>query len=199
VPRHAQISTAAPPRDLPALLRVGTADHHAALETRLNLEGRVSDRQHWLAVLERFYGFHVVWERALRQYSALSAFSQPRSRLAHLRRDLTALGRTSAEIERLPECLAAASLTADEARAIGSIYVMEGSTLGGRVISRALAGADWAPDGGLAYFNPYGAETGRMWRSFQAWADERVASGEETAVLAGARGTFGLLQDWLPA
>lgn len=178
-------------------LRRETAEAHAELEGALDLLGRVADRQGFVRVLERFLGFHIIWERAIRERPILRSFYEPRCRLPHLRRDLAALGLTNAEQAALPECAAAAALIEGEAEAVGSIYVMEGSTLGGQVIGRALAGAGWVPPGGLTYFDPYPGRTGEMWRRFGAWAEACTAADQHAAAAAGANRTFGLLQRWL--
>jgi len=178
-------------------LREGTAQAHGELEGALDLLGRVADGQGFARVLERFLGFHVVWERAIRQHAPLRAFQAPRSRLPHLRRDLAALGLTNAEQAALPLCAAAASLADGAPAAVGSLYVLEGATLGGQAISRALASAAWAPPGGLAYFNPYRARTGEMWRTFGTWAEGQVGADHSCAAVAGANRTFAVLQGWL--
>ena len=180
-------------------LRAETAQAHAELEGALDLLGRVSDRRRFVRVLERFLGFHTIWERAIRQRPALWSFYEPRSRLPHLRRDLAALGLTNAEQAALPGCANAAALVEDHGQAVGSIYVMEGSTLGGQVISRALEGAGWAPAGGLTYFDPYSGRTGEMWRRFGAWADASTTADHHAAAATGANRTFSLLQCWLTA
>jgi heme oxygenase len=180
-------------------LRAGTAQAHRELEAKLDLISRVSDRQRFLEVLERFLGFHLVWERAIGQHAALRCLHESRSRLPHLRRDLSALGRTHAEQAAAPLCAAAAALAEQPGEAIGSLYVMEGSTLGGQVIGRALAQAGWAPPGGLTYFNPYQARTGEMWRAFGAWAEANVAEDQWQAAVTGANRTFAVLRSWMPA
>lgn len=192
-------SASAAPDTLRHRLRAETAEAHARMEDALDLVRRVSDRQRFAEVLERFLGFHLIWEPAIRQRSALRAFHEPRSRVPHLRRDLAALGLTNAEQQALPVCAAAAELASDEAAAIGSIYVLEGSTLGGQVIGRALAQAGWTPNGGLTYFNPYQARTGEMWRAFADWAEASVPPRDRPAAVAGANRTFAMLQDWLTA
>ena len=55
------------------------------------------------------------------------------------------------------------------AEGLGVLYVLEGATLGGQVIGRSLK-ADFGigPENGGRFFASYGAETGRMWRSFVA-------------------------------
>lgn len=182
---------------LAAHLREATSEAHGRLEQELDLLGRVRDRQRFAHVLERFLGFHLTWERAIRQQPSLRSFIEPRSRLPHLRRDLSALGRTNAEVARLPSCVAAEGLARDAAGAVGSLYVMEGSTLGGQVIGRALADAEWRPAGGLTYFEPYGDRTGAMWRAFGTWAEAMVTPEHRPAAEHGARRTFAVLQEWL--
>jgi heme oxygenase len=181
--------------DLATHLRVHTAQAHQSLEASLNLLSRPPDRRRFVHVLERFHGFHAVWESAIRQQSSYAAFHAARARLPHLRRDLAALGRTNAEIAALPACPDAAALVAGDAATVGSIYVLEGSTLGGQVIGRALGEAAWLPEGGLTYFSPYGPRTGEMWRSFRRWLDDQRVDWNDAA--AGARRTFSLLEDWV--
>jgi heme oxygenase len=154
-------------------------------------------KQRFLAVLQRFYGFHAVWEEAIARHDALGRFHSARSRLPHLRRDLEALGCGSEQIDALPLCARAGALAAGEAAALGSLYVLEGSTLGGRVISRALSREPWFPQGGLAYFDPYGPHTGAMWLAFRRWCEEAGARHDREAVVIGAKRTFSLLQEWL--
>lgn len=180
-------------------LRAATEAAHVELEHSLGLLGRIPDRQWFAVVVERFFGFHLVWERAIASRPELRAFHQPRSRLPHLRRDLAALGLTTVELDDLPICREAERLVRTLPSAVGSIYVMEGSTLGGQLISRALADAEWLPAGGLTYFHPYGDRTGRMWRSFRDWAEGEVDAEDHDAAVDGANRTFGLLREWLAA
>ncbi|WP_395674298.1 biliverdin-producing heme oxygenase [Phenylobacterium sp.] len=181
--------------DLAAHLRVATADAHRSLEARLDLLRRPLDRRRFQGVLERFHGFHVTWEAAIRQRPRIAEFHAERGRLPHLRRDLSALGLTGAEVAALPVSEAAAELAADEATAAGAIYVLEGSTLGGQLISRELAEAAWLPPGGLTYFDPYGARTGEMWRGFKSWL--AVEAPDPARTVDGARRTFQMLEGWL--
>lgn len=184
--------------DLGTHLRAATCLAHERLETSLDLLERIADRGRFRRLLERFYGFHQVWEPALSRHPDIAAFHGPRSRLPHLRRDLAAQGMTQQEIAALPLCDAATGLVRTAASALGSVYVLEGSTLGGQVIARRLADAGWAP-GGLAYFEPHGRRTGDLWRGFKTWADARTDEADYAAVAEGANLTFGLLQDWLTA
>jgi heme oxygenase (biliverdin-IX-beta and delta-forming) len=120
-----------------------------------------------------------------------------RSRLRHLRHDLRTLGVSDAEISSVSLCSDAHSLTANEARALGSFYVLEGSTLGGQLIARHLSSAHWLPAEGLSYFSPYGSRTGEMWRSFRRWLEVQAQQHAADDIVAGARATFIVLQKWL--
>jgi heme oxygenase len=64
---------------------------------------------------------------------------------------------------------------ANLAEALGMLYVLEGSTLGGHVILRTLrnAGVDCAP---LAFLDPYGPDTGRRWRDFLIVLEQETGS-----------------------
>lgn len=87
--------------------------------------------------------------------------------------------------------LPAFPVPANRAEALGMLYVLEGSTLGGRLILR------WLEDRGirdpdLAFLDPYGPDTGRLWRGFLAVLSREI--GEEEALIAeactGARSGF---------
>ncbi len=185
--------------DFALRLRDGTSDAHHRMEQEMALLDGAPSEARFRRVLERFRGFHAVWEPALHGRADLCAVAGGRSRLALLDEDLRRLGLTHHEIDGLPVCTAASGLCETRAAALGSLYVMEGSTLGGQVIARALTGEAWVPAGGLGYFTPYGDRTGRMWRALkthlQAVADADADGGE--AVVAGAIQTFGLLHRWL--
>jgi heme oxygenase len=179
--------------DLMSMLRVQTRTHHEALERSLALLEPPLSRDRFLRVLQRFFSFHKVWEPAIATHESLRAFHISRHRLPLLRRDLLAMGMPARDIDTLPPCEDARTLAAHEAEAIGSLYVMEGSTLGGQIISRALAQEAWAPPGGLAFFNPYGDDTGRMWRAFKAFAEQMATTRDKDRIIAGAQRTFDLL------
>lgn len=180
---------------LQARLRAGTAAAHEALESALDLLHQPLDRQRFIRVLTGFHGFHRAWEPALA--ATLPPPLQPLSRLPLIEDDLRRLGLDAAALHEAPACTEAAFIEGDADAALGSLYVLEGSTLGGRVISRAVAGAAWCPPGGLRYFDPYGAATGRRWRCTLDRLAAAAADAER--VEAGALRTFRVLQEWLVA
>lgn len=183
-------------RDLIDQLREATRASHAVLEQQLNIFEHIGNPRRIQYLLERFYGFHLEWEAAIAD-SEFGAAAAPRSRLALLESDLETLGRTRAETAVLARCVGARALADTPAGVIGSLYVMEGSTLGGQLISRALKQTCWAPAQGLRYFDPYGKRTAEHWREFMRWADAQLPLSEHRAAASAAKCTFNLLAEWL--
>ena len=181
-------------------LKRETRAAHERLESGLDILRAPLDRDRFLRLLERFWGFHAVWEPAVGRALGDDAFLAPRLKLHKLEADLLSLGRTPEQIVRLPRCFEAALLAPlprRPAAALGTLYVLEGSTLGGQVISRALKTASWLPQSGLTYFDPYGPRTGAMWRDFRDYAAARSTPAADAEMLATAQGTFERLRRWL--
>ena len=86
-----------------------------------------------MAVLQGFHRFHRAWEPMIVGLIDRPDLLAPRARLGAIERDLAALGAAPADGP-------APDLTAlvGAAEGWGSLYVMEGSTLGGLVIAKAL-------------------------------------------------------------
>jgi heme oxygenase len=178
-------------------LRAVTTEAHGRLERDLDLLRPPLSRARFTALLVRFWGFHAASEPAIRRHGALARLMGGRYRLDILARDLRAAGLSSGEIEALPRCAAASGLGASVEGALGSLYVMEGSTLGGRLISRALSELSWLPPGGVVYFNPYGSRTATMWRNFQDELAAHSSPAADPLIEASALDTFAVLHDWL--
>jgi len=183
--------------DLRTRIRAASRSEHEALERSLDLLSPPLTRTRFERVLIGFWGFHAAWEPAVRRHAGLASVFAGRGRLELLRADLDALGYGAREIEALPVCAEAAQLAVTPEAAMGSLYVIEGSTLGGQLISRALREARWAAAARLRYFDPYGAETGARWRAFQASLEAASSPAADPLIEAGAVATFGLLRRWL--
>jgi heme oxygenase (biliverdin-IX-beta and delta-forming) len=171
-------------------LRSATRADHAALEDELGLLRPPLSRTRFIHVLQGFRAFHAAWEPRVAGLIGEEALLGPRGRLGHLDGDLARLGAGPG---------GAAPFDLDvlqgPSRAWGSLYVMEGSTLGGQVISEALRReARWAPPEGLRYFDPYGRQTGAMWRTFRQALEAHAARLEPEEVVEGARATFQVLR-----
>jgi heme oxygenase (biliverdin-IX-beta and delta-forming) len=76
------------------------------------------------------------------------------------------------------------------AQALGALYVLEGSSLGGRTILKELKRRDVSLVG-LDFLDPYGNRTGQRWKSFLTIFEREITSGEENAdAVKGALDTF---------
>ena len=193
----AQVLTSAEPGSgyVLAHLRTETRKAHLALEGSLDLLSEHLDLATYRGVLSKFYGFWKCWEPQMSGLVKDEILLNPRRRFHLLAADLLALGLLQADLDALPECPPAR--LDDEAEAIGSLYVMEGSTLGGQLIrrnvERCLGGSDQTS---CLYFSGYGTQTGRMWRAFLEMLD-RVPSADAERVSRGASATFEHLGWWM--
>ena len=154
------------------------------------------DLQAYRKVLGRLYGFWRGWEPQMATVFQDTAFLGPRRRLHLLQADLATVGLSAHAVRVLPTC--PLPILRDAVEALGSLYVMEGSTLGGQVIKQNVErrlGFDGRH--GCTYFASYGTDTGRMWRSFLARLDQ-VPMTDAKQVADGAVATFERLAWWLP-
>jgi heme oxygenase len=181
-------------------LRVHTAALHGELEAMLGLPGRIRTQEDYRLLLVGFLGFYAPLERALAAYAEWEAFGLPlaeRNKTASLVADLKALGVNPAAVrlaaaEHLPRL-------PTFAHALGALYVIEGATLGGRVILRDLA-ARVGPeiDGATGFFGGRGETVGPMWQEFRRALENfaRLRPGDTTNVLEGAEQAFSAMLTW---
>lgn len=158
---------------LPAL-RAATRVQHDRIEQLLALDAPMPLAR-YAAVLLGFQRFLVAWESELQDVlpSRLHAWLRGRSRVRWLAKDLAFLAAVQLPVGQhasLP-CLPVRSVAA----AFGSLYVIEGSALGGQVIvPRLQRDLGLTPDGGASYFYGFGERTGGMWREFRLLAEVEI-------------------------
>jgi heme oxygenase len=183
--------------DVLHLLRTATAAEHEAVERTLDLLDPDLDRPRLTAVLTRMHAFWRAAETGLDGWAArcptdAEAVSWAARRRAGLfAADLRTLGAppTGGEPELAP--------IGDTDAALGRLYVLEGSTLGGTFIDRHLVGLPGLSGVRLRAFSPYGTRTGAMWHAFRRVARDRVArGGNPDAMVASATGTLRALARW---
>ncbi|WP_446721460.1 biliverdin-producing heme oxygenase [Methylobacterium sp. DCY52] len=183
---------------LHARLRAATDPAHRALEAGLDWQARVATLPGYRDLLARLHGFHASWEHAIGAQLADEPFLAPRRRLALLAADLDHLGLAPAAVVALPR---PEPIALDgPAAAMGALYVLEGSTLGGQLIGRHIAGLHGFSETGLTYYRAHGPRTGAMWAAFRTrledFADDPAA---ETALTGAAVATFAAMRAWLCA
>ena len=182
-------------------LKTETLQSHTDLEQHPNLiamgEGEMT-LAGYADVLSRFYPFWAaVEEKAYNRADVKSVLPDIESRKlsANLLADLKALNKQSAPTYTKIDWVD------DLASAMGTIYVIEGSTLGGRVIvKRVMEQLKLTPENGCSYYFGYGAETGAKWKGFMdGLAACNFTDSEQDKVVAAATKTFDALNEWMGA
>ena len=186
------------PSEIPAILlrlRHETHPYHDALEQHAfnrAMAAGTPTAAGTAQFLTKMYGFLQPYETVLRAHTAdfSPAWTLTERFRAHLiLEDLPAIA--GAPIP--PLCPAMPPLRT-RAQLLGTMYVMEGSTLGGQVIARQLAKAGIPM---RQYFMGYGGRTGALWKTFcQQLAEAAPAAGPDEVVAAAGR-AFHHLDAWL--
>jgi heme oxygenase len=178
-------------------LKIETRPAHDRIEAAIDVERRITSRGAYRALLARFYGFHVAWEAAAEEVAPDPQAFRRRCKADLLARDLKALGLSAHEIARLPRCHPLMPLPAPAA-VLGSMYVVEGSTLGGAIIARDVERRlGLTAETGCAYFRSYGRDTAMMWKSFGAMLTALSSPEVDDLIVASASRTFDVMHDWL--
>jgi heme oxygenase (biliverdin-IX-beta and delta-forming) len=148
-------------------------------------------------MLGRWYGFYLPLEQVLEANPDWAQLdSERRRKLPALVRDLTYLGMDEASIQNLPLCQNIPTLE-NSAQVFGTLYVIEGSSLGGQIISRMLKSSlNLEPESGSAFFSGYGEDTSPMWKSFIEVLEARPEEEHDT-IVESAKDTFTKIDQWL--
>lgn len=182
--------------DILSQLRAATAEAHRELEEAINIPALCTSQESYARLLERFLGFFEPFEKVLQAIPGWveKGFQWPeRTKTPMLHADLSALGRSKAQIAALPRC-ADLPRPANLAAAFGCAYVLEGSTLGGRHIVGALAKSA-IPQEAQHYFSSYGERVGARWREFLGMLTA-FPNTETEAMTSMAVRTFDNLGTW---
>jgi heme oxygenase len=168
-----------------ATLKQETSQLHQRIENSLDLFRNDFALEDYRSLLVRFYGYYSPWE----QRAAVTAprLVNPRCKCGNLALDLESLGMPREKILRIPRCDDLPPLDT-AALVLGSMYVLEGSTLGGQILQRHVRSRFGLNGAGCAFFSGYGEQTGAMWKEFGAilesspphWRPEIVSSAVAT-------------------
>jgi heme oxygenase len=169
-------------------LKEQTRANHQALEKKLVTKMRsmrtVSD---YTDILCLFYSFFGGLEKMIKLY--LDQTSMPDYKL---RRKAGALAADLVELGAMVPAIAHRSALPaihDHQQALGAMYVIEGSTFGGKIISKMIRQSLPSTEGhGLTFFDGYGDETENMWAQFKHFltrpenlpGDEMINTANET-------------------
>jgi heme oxygenase (biliverdin-IX-beta and delta-forming) len=147
----------------------------------------------YAAVLQCFYSYYLPIEQAIQQHVSSSILPDIERRRTALLivDDLAFLGMPVDETKA-----AALPQINNIAQAFGVLYVLEGSTLGGKVIAKMLAKnpALPLPPGALNFFNGYKDATGKMWTNFVEVLNQQQ---DVDTIVHAANQTFYYLKNWM--
>lgn len=176
-PLHQQLKTATQP--------IHEALHvHPLMRRLMEAECSLADYRTILGVFQRFY------TDAEARFNKLQnvKFDGEAPVLAWLRQDFCAIsgGDDFAKISRTE-----AAKNADFSSYLGYLYVKQGSTLGGQVLSRRLGDTlGLSPERGLRFFSGFGENTRQNWLYFLRYLEEQASSINDLTTVASANECF---------
>lgn len=176
-------------------LKSSTRSLHDAVE-RSSLLDRLArgdiDRAQYSLLLATLYGIYSPLEFAVH---AILERTPVETKVAWFKMDFQALSVNESELllcTQLP-------VLETRASAMGALYVLEGSTLGGRILSqrvRSVLGI--GPSNGGRFFYGYGDDTGRRWSQFKdELLQEENSPGARKKIVEAAKATFRAIARWM--
>jgi heme oxygenase len=178
-------------------LKIRTLISHQQLEKMLlqRLRGMYTVND-YLHLIQNFYCYFAALEERIKLYVGTSELPdyQERRKSASLENDVLSLGGVLPE--KVPALLL--PMIENQLQAFGALYVMEGSTLGGLIISQMIKKQLNISDNHLSFFRSYGDQLVPMWNSFKLILDKQPETkAEDEIVIAAADATFGQFKIFL--
>ena len=190
--------SAAKARSVMAELRKATSDLHDKIDSDPRMSEYLQSTEGLARLLGRWYGFLRPYEQALSAAASSdkwTLFLSARRKTHLIVSDLKTFG---VSVENLPCCSALPDLQ-NEAQMFGSMYVTEGSTLGGRYIARQIEKTlGLIGNKGYSFFNGYGENTQLRWKEFGRVVEDRCLEDCQEAMKAAVT-TFECIHRWLVA
>ena len=168
------------------LLRQQTGEIHRRLEQRMDAVSRLAARESRGDLVRRYHQFHEAVEAAIAPLAADLGLAEWR-RLPLIKNALAAL-----DLAPLPAASHVRLINREQA--LGALYVLNGSTLGGKVILKDIAGRG-ADRTGLGFLDPHGDDVGHTWRSFVVVLEREVKNPGQAAI--GALAAFAHAEETL--
>ena len=175
-------------------LKEHTRDVHAALEKKLLTHIQVvNDAERYRSLLTLMYGYYAAVERQLEFFKDNLPDYNRRRKSEAILNDLQHLGFST---DAMPVCNDVPVIDSVPS-ALGAMYVLEGSTLGGKIISRMLLRQVPTLDGSINFFQGYSEETMDMWQKFKNHLHTSVTEHNYNEAHKAAKETFIKFKNWL--
>lgn len=185
-----------PTNMLSEILKEKTTTAHQELEKKLVGQMRaMKGIADYILLLQSFHSYFGGLEKLINPHIGLQVLPdyQQRRKTDLVAADLSTLGANvplMAGTDHLPKIT-------NTAEALGALYVMEGSTLGGQHIKKMLSkqlGIDEAY--AMSFFNGYGQDTQQMWASFKNAINHYSSPKSNEVVIRSANQTFEKFSAW---
>ncbi len=181
------------------LLKRETQIHHQALEQKMPLMRSTLTLNTYKNIITQFFTYYLPLEALILAEDTRHEINfnyAERLKVPLLNKDLGAL---NIRTENLPECGHLPTINSVPAL-LGCLYVIEGSTLGGQIISKHLQQClNLTPDTGAAFFAGYGDKTGVQWKTFREFFNSTYLhfNQSQQTIIDTANETFMTLDAWL--
>lgn len=168
-------------------IKEATKQAHLDLERKVVKQLKaISDENDYAELLKVFYAYFNRVEQAIAPYITTDVLPDYKDRRnsSYLKKDIEELGQN---VDELP-VVTSLPIT-NTLQALGALYVMEGSIMGGSIIVQMLAKLGITK--GVSFFSGYGEETGAMWNSFTTVLNNKAKSASDEAIaIQAANDTF---------
>jgi len=176
-------------------LKENTYPEHQAAEKKMILAlKKLETQEDYVRMLGWLYSFYAPLEDLIRQHiteDILPGIAK-RFRTEYILDDIRNSGKPTPALDPCEDL----PIIDSADRALGALYVLEGSTQGGHIIAGMIT-RQLGPAVSCSYFNGYGAETGNMWQSFRDYLDQPRSTEQKTAVIDAAKETFITFKNWI--
>lgn len=172
-------------------LKEKTANYHQEIEEKLEsnkLFNNTFTDENYYKMLQVNHVFLKSYEDSIKQFlneKDLENLALTKlNKLALIEKDIKELGIEELEVNKQFE------LT-NRAEAIGALYVIEGSMLGGNVIAKTLKKYPFLENKSFNYFGHYGENLGSIWKTFIAYINQEFTTEQELEqVFEGAKKAY---------
>jgi heme oxygenase len=174
-------------------LKESTHPSHQALEKKMvSMIRKIRTRNDYVTFLKLMYGYYSALEKRVQEYVSDLEIGK-RRKAERLLEDISYFEATAS-----PDVCKELPPITSHAEALGAMYVMEGSTMGGEIIARMIEGqAGINGPSGFSFFNGYGDDTGRMWEEFKVFLNRPFDEMEKLNLILTANRTFITFYNWI--
>ncbi len=179
-------------------LKSDSLEQHREVEKLLvNRIRNIRTVSDYVSLLQIFYTYFGALEKRIEKVISVKDLPDFNSR-----RKTDALAKDLADLGSAPQAMATADslpLLSNQKAALGALYVIEGSTLGGGIIGKMISRQIELPAGlGLSFFTGYGEQTEFMWAGFKSSLNAASIDADDHKIVTDAViNTFRKFKLWI--